>query len=220
VRPRGAWRRWVGLLVGAVVVFGSVACGKSSPTGSSDSSDFLLLQLNAVDNDGRTRRFANLPIPVFLNGVANQDELTPWTGASGGAVTFTFVGSDPSVGIAFRLQDDIDDRTCGFTTWRRGADSIQRADVAVNPRIYRSSQCQRTPTHESGHAIGIFGHTADGGLMDANGGNGEITASVAEMVRKLYSVPPGTPVASERASSVQLRRYPAGSIGIIVDRVR
>lgn len=218
---RDEWRRRAGWLLACVVfMLGAVACGKSSPTASSDSVDVLLLQLNASDNDGRTRRFANLPIPVFLNGVANEDELTAWTGASGGAVTFTFVGSEPSVGLAFRLQDDIDDRTCGFTTWRRGADTIQRSEIAVNPRLYRSARCQRTPTHEAGHAIGIFGHTSDGGLMDANGGNGQITASVAEMIRKLYTMAPGTPVLLERPSTTQLRRYPVGSVGTIVDPAR
>jgi hypothetical protein len=223
VRGRDRWGGWPGLFLGAVVVLlSAVACGgsKSSPTSSSDSADVLLFELNATDNDGRTRRFANLPIAVFLNGVADEGELTAWTGASGGAVTFTFVGSDPGTGISLRLQDDIDDRTCGFTTWRRGNNTIQKAEIAVNPRLYRGSRCKRTPTHEAGHAIGIFGHTSDGGLMDPDGGNGDITASVGEMIRKLYTQAPGTPVFTERARSTQLRRYPVGSVGIIFDPAR
>lgn len=219
--PRGGWRSWTGLFLGIAVTLAAAACSRGTPTGSADeAADGLLLRLNAVDNDGRTRRFPSVPIPVFLNGTAEESEITPWTAASGGAVAFTFVSGDPGNGITFRLQDDLGSRTCGLTIWRRGPNVIQRSEIVLNPQLYRSGRCRRTPTHEVGHAIGIFGHTSDGGLMDVDGGNGEITPAVAEMVRRLYTMPPGTPVLLARPPSTALRRFPDGSTGIIVDSVR
>ena len=48
--------------------------------------------------------------------------------------------------------------------------------------------------HETAHAIGFLGHTSDGGLMDPDGGNGQITPLVSGVLTDLYSLAPGTSV--------------------------
>ena len=189
--------RRMGAAVAMLLVLALGGCGSKSSAGSDESDDFLV-QHNARFNDGDTFRWATVPIPVFTNGLAQQGEVTAWTGATGRAVTFTFVGSRPSAGISFRA-GDLPSDTCAVTTVLH-TNTIREADVEINTDIYRSRVCVRTVSHETGHAIGFFGHTSDGGLMDPDGGNGEFTADVTGMIRRLYALPPGTSVAGgERA---------------------
>jgi hypothetical protein len=49
-------------------------------------------------------------------------------------------------------------------------------------------------THEVGHCLGFKRHTTDGGIMDASAtaSNRSITAPVRNMIKLLYSLPPGT----------------------------
>jgi len=190
-----ARRRMAGSARWLIVAFVLGACSgddNAGVTGSGNST--LLFALNAVQNDGRTVRWPTLPIPVFLGDVGAEDELTEWTRASEGRVTFAFVGSPPGAGITFqraRLSLDI----CGTTNIVFDNNRFIFASVRVNGQIFRGPGCVRTVTHEGGHAIGLLNHTADGGLMDTDGGNGEITGDVAAVVRDLYSLEPGTPVA-------------------------
>jgi hypothetical protein len=78
-------------------------------------------------------------------------------------------------------------------------------EVQVSQAIYRGPQCVRTVTHETAHAIGFLGHTTDGGLMDDDGGDGEITPTVTQVLRDLYALPPGTLV-SAQTKRLGLRR--------------
>ena len=189
------------LLALAAAALLSVGCEKDK--GHSDS---FLFENNAQFNDGRTVRWPNLPIRVFLgNGVASADEVTVWTAQTGGLVTFTFVGSPAGAGITFGFRggDDI----CGTTDVEYTDDGqITSADVRVSQSIYRGPQCVRTVTHETAHAIGFLDHTSDGGLMDDDGGNGEITRPVSQMLRDLYSLAPGTVVSAERRKPLVQRR--------------
>jgi len=201
-----------------VLSVGLLAC--EDDTGIDDPKErAVLFQLNAVHNGGKTVRFDPLPIATHLPAdVGSENEVTEWTQVSGGKVQFTFVGSPPGVGISFRLASLADD-VCGVTDVEFDNDRIELADVRLNPRNYRSSGCQRTVTHEAGHAIGILDHTSDGGLMDPDGGDGNITSDVSTMVRNLYSLKPGTQVGLfERGSRAQRRggRY----VVTIVDYVR
>jgi hypothetical protein len=159
---------------------------------TNDDLDFLF-QHNARFNDGRTVRWANMPIRVFTNNIARPDEVTEWTRATGGAVTFTFVGSASGANITFRFGsgDDI----CGTTNIRFSTDGeIVSSDVQVVQAVFRTNVCTRTIVHEVGHAIGFLDHTTDGGLMDDDGGNGDITEPVANMFVLLYSMAPGSVV--------------------------
>ncbi len=170
-----AFRRAAGLAAMALLLLG---CGEDS--GSDATKNAPLFEFNASQNDGRTVRWPNLPIRVFLgNGVARADEVNVWTGATGGAVAFTFVGSAGGADITFDRSVTNPD-TCGLTNVLFDGDGpIVEAHVGVNAAIYRGPSCVRTVTHETAHAIGFLDHSDDGGLMDPDGGNGAITPLVA-----------------------------------------
>jgi len=54
--------------------------------------------------------------------------------------------------------------------------------------------CEQTVKHEIGHALGLLGHTDDGGLMDPDGGNGEFSEQLVRLITGLYSFPPNTSI--------------------------
>jgi hypothetical protein len=204
-------------LVAFLLVCGGCG-GHKDHSGPSTSDTALLMQLNANANDGRTVRWPNLPIPVFLNGIAQADEVNAWAAATGGAVTFTFVSSPPASGISFHFGGGNDE--CGSTEVAYDPDGqISGADVAVVQAIFRGPQCQRTVVHETGHAIGFLAHTADGGLMDPDGGNGVITTDDVNFVRALYALPPGTFIGLGERARIPLGRTGRRSVRI-VDPVR
>jgi hypothetical protein len=215
VTRRQPSRAWLGVVALALL---SLGCEKDN--GHSNS---FLFEHNAQFNGGRTVRWPSLPIRVFLgNGVATPGEVVVWTAETGGLVTFTFVGSPPGNGITFGFRggDDI----CGTTNVEYTDDGqITAADIRVSQSIYRGPQCVRTVTHETAHAIGFLGHTSDGGLMDDDGGNGEITPAVSQMFRDLYSLAPGTLISEQRRRPLGQRKgggrntmtfiyYPARSV--------
>jgi hypothetical protein len=208
------------VMVIVVLALGCAACGShSSASGPSGSGIDLLIALNASFNDGRTVRWAALPIPVFLNGIARADEVSAWAVATGGAVTFAFVGSPPPAGIAFRFGGGND--VCGSTLVEYESDGrITSVDIQVVQGIFRGPQCQRTVVHETGHAIGFLAHTGDGGLMDPDGGNGEITPDDVTFIRSLYSLAPGTFVGLGERTRVALARSRGRRSVMIVDPVR
>jgi hypothetical protein len=215
---RDLWRRRVLPLL--ALALGVAGCGSShhSSTGPSGSDQQLLVQLNAQFNDGKTVRWATLPVPVFTNGIARQDEVTVWQSATGGAVTFTFVGSPPASGISFRSGGGSD--VCGLTTVEYDSDGhITSADVQIVVAIFRTPVCTNTVRHETGHAIGFLAHTADGGLMDPDGGNGQITSEDVSFIRSLYALAPGTFVGLAERTRVPLAHTGRRSI-TIVDPVR
>jgi len=200
---RWAWR----LLSLAALPLALASCGGGG--GGSDSSGDaelrFLAQHNARFNGGVTTRWPNFPIRVFQNNIAQRDEVTEWTAVTGGLVTFAFVGGRSAADIFFSFTTG--DTICGVTTVEFEADGrIISAEVRVVQAVFRSPQCVKTVTHEVGHAIGFLDHTADGGLMDDDGGNGEITAPVSRMFVNLYSMPPGTVVGTGERTRVALRR--------------
>ena len=103
--------------------------------GSGATKNAPLFEFNAFDNGGRTARWPNLPIRVFLgNGVARANEVDVWTGATGGVVTFTFVGSAGAANITFDA-GSTDPDTCGVTdVLFDGDDHRGRLTSASTPR--------------------------------------------------------------------------------------
>jgi hypothetical protein len=204
MRARFAWR--TGLL-GLALLAGLTGCGSSGSSGSGPAGTIQsssVFEHNAQFNEGRTIRWPNVPITVATNGIATTGEITAWTDATGGRVTFSIVGSgSANVTIGFRSGSTV----CGSTTVVFGDDGvITSASVLVAQTIFRSSVCVRTVTHEVGHAIGFLNHTADGGLMDLDGGNGQITGDVSSMLSTLYSFPPNTPAGLSQLLSSPERR--------------
>jgi hypothetical protein len=218
---RGGSRLGDAVLAGLVLPAVLAGCGggsKETPSGPSDIAEAqFLLQHNARFNDGRTIRWPNLPIRVFLNNIATADEVTEWARATGGAVAFTFVGSSRGADITFRF--GVGDDFCGLTAVEFDSDGvIASADVRLAEQIFRGPQCQRTVVHETGHAIGFMDHTADGGLMDPDGGDGRFTEPVTRMIRNLYSLAPGTFIGSARTPRFEQRV--GRRVVTIVDPVR
>jgi hypothetical protein len=191
VNRRPSWRV-AGLA--ALTVLGLIGCHKDH---TGPTSNAPLFQYNAQQNGGRTVRWPNLPVRVYLGGnVAQASEVNIWTQATNGAVTFAFVGSAAGADVTFAFQNATD--VCGVTFVEFDDNgNLTSAETRVSQSIYRGPQCQRTVTHESAHAIGFLGHTADGGLMDPDGGNGAITPLVAGVLSDLYHLAPGTKVSAE-----------------------
>jgi hypothetical protein len=110
---------------------------------------------------------------------------------------------------------------CGSTPVEYGSDGrITSADIEVVQAIFRGPQCQRTVVHETGHAIGFLAHTADGGLMDPDGGSGEITSEDVTFIQSLYALAPGTFVGRGERTRVALARSGGRRSVMIVDPVR
>ena len=196
---RSTWTLAGVVALGALWLLG---CGKDH---TGPSSNTPLYEFNASQNNGRTVRWPVLPVRVFLGGnVAHADEVSIWTQATNGAVSFAFVSNAAAANITFAFQSATD--VCGVTFIEYDdAGNLTSAETRVSQSIYRGAQCQRTVTHESAHAIGFLGHTSDGGLMDPDGGNGAITALVAGVLTDLYHLAPGTQVSAE-AKAFGLKR--------------
>ena len=181
-------------------------CGRGGHGGSSTATatpsvitNAFLFQHNASINNGVLTRWPTLPITVDTGRLPNAEaEFNRWRDATGGAVTFVFIGD--AAGIKVRLGGEADPDTCAETVvFFTAAGSITRADITLSP-ISGTPACVETMTHEAGHSIGFLGHTSDGGLMDPDGGNGQITGQVADMIRTLYSNPPGTVVKASQVA--------------------
>lgn len=208
--------RWEVTAILALSALWLLGCGKDHGTGSTTNAP--LFEFNAQQNGGRTVRWPNPPVRVFLGGAARSDEVGIWTAATDGAVSFTFVGSRGAADVRFGFRSGTD--ICGVTFIEFTDDgNLTSADVQVSQSIYRGPQCQRTVTHEAAHSIGFLGHTEDGGLMDADGGNGVITPLVAGVLRDLYHFPPGTIVSAE-TKRFGLRRPGGKNVMTFVSPVR
>lgn len=182
------------------IVLFTNGCGLLSDDGITGTDGELLRALNASHNQNKTIRFEEIPIKVYVQNVPDgKDQVQIWAEATDGLLQFEFVGDEPENGIAIRygITAPI---TCGIAyrpEWSEGI--IKKASIEIDPKTIlpvSSLFCKQTVKHEVGHALGLFGHTGDGGLMDANGGNGEITPQVKRVMKLLYSSPPNTDVSN------------------------
>ncbi len=165
-----------------------------APLGSIDFQLVNYLNVSPGFNNGKTVRFRNNTIQVFVEeGVEDLGQLTIWTVVSNGIIQFNFVNMVPSEGIIIRLGQTAPFVCATTSMFRFGEDgSIRQATITLGPLYNNPSFCRNTIAHEVGHAIGIFPHTVDGGLMDFDGGNGQVTEPVATAITYIYSIPPST----------------------------
>ena len=179
------------LAVIGLILLGLCACSgnDSDSGGGGGGSDYrFLYEHNAKELDGHTIRWGTNTINVYTGSIPGaQTAVNRWAGP----VNFNFVGSPPSDGITFRLTDS--SSFCGVTnTFFFNSGRISRAEVSINANQDRCrGGLDNTLTHETAHALGFFGHTSDGTLMDPDGGNGSITSSLRNFMSLLYSHPPG-----------------------------
>jgi hypothetical protein len=164
-----------------------VACssGDSKSGGGGSSSDVrFLLDHNANLLGGYTIRWETNTVKVFTNGIPGAEAaVNRWAGP----VNFIFVGSAPSDGISFSQNNS--SSYCGVTNtyyFNSGKISQSVIQIAANQSFCRGG-LDNTLAHETAHALGFFGHTSDGGLMDPDGGNGTISSSVRSFMSSLYS---------------------------------
>jgi hypothetical protein len=75
-----------------------------------------------------------------------------------------------------------------------GSGAIQRCRITLDPDADSArNNLAVTIRHEIGHCLGFLGHVGSG-LMSPRCCQTAITADVRDMLRQLYSVPPGTEV--------------------------
>ena len=186
-------------LIGTLLFFLSCSPGEENndQVEPNQTDGKLLRDLNGSENNNRTLRFEEGPIKVYLLILGNDGErqVEAWTDATDGLIQFDFVGSEPDQGIAIYSLSTIPG-TCGVTFEPSQSDGIiKKATITIDP-ISLLPICQKTISHEIGHALGLFGHTNDGGLMDPDGGNGKFTNQVKRIITTLYTLPPDTDIST------------------------
>jgi hypothetical protein len=79
---------------------------------------------------------------------------------------------------------------CGYAVPYLRKGEITRCDVFLNEALAANVRmCGGTEVvlaHEIGHCLGVIGHTNDGGLMDANGGNKQVSRQTLAGLKALY----------------------------------
>jgi hypothetical protein len=192
------------MLILALAFYGC-GSGSSNSGGGGSSADYrFLYDHNANLLGGYSIRWESNTIKVFTNGIPGAESaINRWAGL----VNFVFVGSPPSDGISFNWTDS--SSYCGVTnTYYLNSGKISQALVQVTKN---QANCKgglaNTVAHETAHALGFFGHTADGGLMDPDGGNGNISTAVRNFFNSLYSHSYGWNISSFLALQAKL---PAG----------
>jgi hypothetical protein len=184
------WTLKIGLLLILVLVLSSCDSGSSTSGGGGSSANYqFLYDHNANALNGHTVRWESNNIKVYTAGISGAEAaVNRWAGP----VNFTFVGSPPSDGISFSWTSS-GGNICGVTnTYYLNSGKITQASVqiSINQNGCRGG-LNNTVSHETAHALGFFGHTADGGLMDPDGGNSIITTPVSNFMSLLYSRPYG-----------------------------
>ncbi|MBI4764880.1 MAG: hypothetical protein HY787_09780 [Deltaproteobacteria bacterium] len=182
----------IGFFLYLVLFLSSCSLNNSSSGGGGSSADYqFLYDHNAQNLDGYTIRWDSTIIKVHAGGIEGvESAINRWVGP----VNFNFVNAPPPDGISFSFTNS--SSYCGSTTYYYyNSGRLYRAVIRIN---YDQSRCrgglENTLTHEMGHALGFFGHTTDGTLMDPDGGNGEITRQVRNFMNLLYASPYGTDI--------------------------
>ena len=175
------------------------------------SADYqYLYDKNAYALSGHTVRWNSKTIQV-----SGADRESHWRSAVNRwpTVSFSHVSSPPSLGNGIEIvgyeangSGSMTSGTCGYASssyWSDGRMATSEIKINSNINNMGCGPQGSTMTHEVGHAIGMLGHSSDGGLMDAKAsGSTAITTPVRNMISLLYSLAPGTDINSKLSSSV------------------
>ena len=178
----------------------------------------LLYRLNANANNGRTVRWSSKTIGVNRSDPATRAAVSRWRGFN-----FRFGTS----GIDFQGNSNARP-SCGWsrTAWRSNGE-IAWCRIWINTVEHQRGRCgtvASTITHEVGHCLGIQGHTADGGLMDATAAGADvITPQASRALAVLYALPAGSAVSTTSRAPSANQGTPADTgliIGPIIDSTK
>jgi hypothetical protein len=165
---------------------------------------------NAYELSGHTVRWKSKTIQVSGAKGAWRTAVNRWQAGTG--IKFKYVKSKPAKGKGIQIVGyaNIGKDFCGKASgWWWDDGEIGECKVRVNSK-HDNMPCgtvARTITHEVGHCIGVFKHIKGPGLMDKTGSINTITTPVRNMLKLLYSLPPGTNIKSKlKGSSTALQR--------------
>ena len=127
-------------------------------------------------SDSRVNQSMLLAIIVEINSLIFPSQLV--LVGDGGNITIRYDSSRP--------------RNYGYTTWYRSAFQLYKADIDMGNFDDAGYGFHNVLKHELLHSVGIFCHTSDGGVMDANVPNGTITNAIRNALIGLYGLPLGT----------------------------
>jgi len=193
------------LLVGAV--FTVTGCGGGGSSSGSNSGSYgpadysLVYALNASQFNGQIVRYTSTTIGVSHNHPTIVSAGRRWQGfglVHNGAQEINFVG--------YSRQHS----ACGWAIpYGYNTGQIVRCDIYLHPDLVDSPSCfdaELVITHEMGHCLGVWNHTADGGLMEPVANGSSNIAQPNRMLNILYTIP--LPSAITAGGEVQSRAVP------------
>ena len=163
-----------------------------------------LYEHNAIASEGFTSRW---PGRVTICNVLPEYSRR-WEGCTSGRIMFDFVNYNPDNGISGYLATALKSVGLTHVFFNRGTKHFVKAEIFIHPDYWNPHQGPHVWTHEMGHALGFYGHTDDGCIMDPTiQSRNYISDLVGRIMTHLYSYPPNTNVTSRMFEAA--REYPA-----------
>jgi hypothetical protein len=199
----------IAVLCSAFGLFASCGGGGSSSTGPTSSTSLppisaeakqLVIDHNQNTSGGGIKRWTRSPIrlaaPGFSRSEADQ-AVALWNGVLGSVGTTLQVVDDPGgADVVFSLDPSFPSGSCG----REGAADVQGFVIVRGTGVYSTrpectggSAARTAIAHGLGHVLGFDGHTpSNSDIMASPLVPFRMSAVLAEAMRFIYSVAPGT----------------------------
>jgi len=183
-------RTWLAVTLLSVLFLGG--CGEASTSLSRGKAiqPISAHDFHVVGGLGKTRagiytaRWTEQPIKVNAAGPLWEAAARRWQSAV--HITHDKNGRIRFAGFTERP-------VCGYAVPYLRKGEITRCDIFLNKKLAEDVRIcggsEVVLAHEMGHCLGIIGHTRDGGLMDALGGNKQVSRASLEGLRGLYGNP-------------------------------